>query len=94
MGTLVCGDTIDQKKPHPAPVLLACEQLGMNPANVMLVGDDPRDLQAGRGAGVFNCAAMYGYGSLAFLEPEHRHLYEPGIAVNCLSELIEWFQGQ
>ena len=94
MRTLICGDTIEEKKPHPAPVLLACEQLGMNPNEVMFVGDDPRDLQAGRGAGVFNCAAMYGYGSPSFLQPEHRHLYEPGIAVDSLAQLQEWFQNR
>ena len=94
MDALVCGDTISEKKPHPAPVLLACDQLGLEPGEVMFVGDDPRDLQAGRGAGVFNCAAMYGYGSPAFLEAEHQHLFDPGIAVDSLSELLEWFRSR
>lgn len=92
MTALVCGDTLEEKKPHPAPVLLACRQLGLDPGEVMFVGDDPRDLQAGRGAGVFNCAAMYGYGSPAFLEPQHGHLYSPGLAIDSLTELIEWFR--
>lgn len=92
MGAVVCGDTISKRKPDPAPVLLACEQLGLNPGEVMFVGDDPRDLEAGRGAGVVNCAAMHGYGSASFLQPENRHLYSPGLVVEDLSDLLDWFR--
>lgn len=59
---VVCGDTLKETKPHPAPVTLACELLKVNPSNVLFVGDDPRDLQAGRSAGTQIAAVHYGYG--------------------------------
>ena len=62
---VVCGDTLKQSKPHPAPVLLGCELLGASGEEVLMVGDDIRDLQAGEGAGTQTALAMYGY-----LEPE------------------------
>jgi phosphoglycolate phosphatase len=58
---VVCGDTVEQCKPHPAPVLLGCEILKVAPANTLLVGDDLRDLEAGRAAGTEIALAAYGY---------------------------------
>lgn len=58
---IVCGDTVEQCKPHPAPVLLGCEILRIAPANTLLVGDDLRDLEAGRAAGTQTALAAYGY---------------------------------
>ena len=60
---VVCGDTLSQRKPHPAPVSLACGILGVAPENALMVGDDPRDIEAGRAAGTRTAAAHYGYGS-------------------------------
>lgn len=59
----VCGDTLTRSKPDPAPVLFACEQLAVDPADTIFAGDDIRDLQAGRSAGAMVAAVMYGYGS-------------------------------
>ena len=58
---IVCGDTTPTPKPDPAPVLLACERVGMAPAAVAFVGDDPRDVAAGRAAGCVTVAAAWGY---------------------------------
>jgi phosphoglycolate phosphatase len=60
---VVCGDTLSQSKPHPAPVSLACGILQTIPAEVLFVGDDIRDIQAGKAAGTQTAAAHYGYGS-------------------------------
>jgi len=49
-GVLVGGDSLDEKKPHAAPVLYACEYLQTAPADTWMVGDDPRDVQAGKAA--------------------------------------------
>lgn len=62
-GSVVCGDTMPRKKPDPAPVLLACRQLNAEPADVVFVGDDVRDIEAGEAAGTQTAAALYGYGS-------------------------------
>jgi phosphoglycolate phosphatase len=58
---VVCGDTLPVKKPDPAPVLLACERAGVEPAHCVFVGDDARDVAAGRAAGLYTVAVRWGY---------------------------------
>lgn len=60
---IVCGDTLSESKPHPAPVWLACERLSVSPAETLFAGDDIRDIQAGNAAGTQTAAIYYGYGS-------------------------------
>lgn len=82
-GCVVCGDTLRQAKPHPAPVMLGCEILGTPKESALMVGDDARDIQAGRGAGTQTALALYGYVSPELLERNLAgvHLVEtpPGI---------------
>jgi len=59
--TVVAGDTLAVKKPDPAPVLLACTRAAVAPQRAVFVGDDARDIQAGRDAGLFTVAAAWGY---------------------------------
>jgi len=59
--TIVSGDTTPHAKPHPAPLLEAARQLGVEPARCVYVGDDERDIVAGRAAGMPTVAAAYGY---------------------------------
>jgi phosphoglycolate phosphatase len=59
--TLVCGDTTPHAKPHPAPLLEAARRIGVDPADCMYVGDDLRDVQAGRAAGMSTVAVRWGY---------------------------------
>lgn len=58
---LVCGDTAEHPKPHPAPLLLAARQAGFDAARCIYVGDDLRDIQAAHAAGMPAVAAAYGY---------------------------------
>ncbi len=58
---MVCGDTTPHFKPHPAPMLHAAEQLGLPAAACMYLGDDLRDIQAGRAAGMRTVAVEWGY---------------------------------
>lgn len=58
---LVAGDTLARRKPDPAPVLHACALLGVEPAGTAFVGDDLRDILAGRNAGTRTIAAGWGY---------------------------------
>jgi phosphoglycolate phosphatase len=60
---VVCGDTLNESKPHPAPVSLACGMVNALPGETLFVGDDVRDIQAGRAAGTQTAAAYYGYGA-------------------------------
>lgn len=59
--TLICPDHVTHSKPHPEPLLLACSQLGIDPGSAIYVGDHPRDIDAGRAAGMFTIAVRYGY---------------------------------
>jgi phosphoglycolate phosphatase len=60
-GTVVSGDTTPHSKPHPAPLLEAALQLGLDPQQCVYVGDDERDIAAGHAAGMGTVAATYGY---------------------------------
>ena len=58
---LVCGDTTGHAKPHPLPLLHAAKEAGHETHRCIYVGDDIRDIQAGRAAGMPVVAAAYGY---------------------------------
>jgi phosphoglycolate phosphatase len=58
---IVGGDTTPHAKPHPAPLLEAAKRLQMDPSRCIYVGDDARDIEAGRAAGMGTVAATYGY---------------------------------
>lgn len=58
---LISGDTTAHLKPHPAPLLEAARRIGMHPGACVYVGDDERDIIAGRAAGMATVAATYGY---------------------------------
>jgi len=60
-GTVVCGDTTPHSKPHPEPLLEAARRLNLDPTACMYVGDDLRDVVAGRAAGMRTVAASWGY---------------------------------
>lgn len=60
-GCVVSGDTVAQRKPHPAPLLHAAGLLGLEPRACVYVGDAERDVQAGRAAGMRTLIALFGY---------------------------------
>jgi N-acetyl-D-muramate 6-phosphate phosphatase len=60
-GAVVCGDTTPHAKPHPAPLLEAAKRLNLASHQCLYVGDDERDIQAGKAAGMLTVAATYGY---------------------------------
>ena len=58
---MISGDTIRQRKPDPAPLLLAARHTGVAPEHSVYVGDAARDIMAGRAAGMHTIGATYGY---------------------------------
>ncbi len=58
---LVGGDTLSERKPHPLPMLHSAEALGVLPSQCVYVGDDRRDIDAARAAGMPSIAALWGY---------------------------------
>lgn len=64
---VIGGDTLPQKKPDPAPLLLALRHCGQDGGPGTMVGDGETDLRAGRAAGLRTIACLYGYRSEAQL---------------------------
>ena len=58
---LISGDTYAHAKPHPEPLLKACEIIGISPAQCLYLGDDIRDMQAANAAGMRGVIANYSY---------------------------------
>jgi phosphoglycolate phosphatase len=58
---VISGDTTAHAKPHPAPILEAMRRMNLSPAECVYIGDDERDIVAGKAAGVKTVAAGYGY---------------------------------
>ena len=58
---LISGDTCTRAKPHPDPLLKASELMHIAPQHCLYLGDDKRDVEAGRAAGMKTLIARYGY---------------------------------
>ena len=58
---IIGGDTTGKLKPHPEPLYAAARAIQLDPAACLYVGDDERDIQAGRAAGMKTIAVRYGY---------------------------------
>ncbi len=82
---IVSGDTLPEKKPHPLPLLYAAEQVGVNPANVLMVGDSKSDVKAARAAGVPVICVTYGYN-----HGEDIRNYEPDAVIDSMLDLLAW----
>jgi len=81
---VISGDTTPHTKPHPAPLLEAARRLGLTPQECWYVGDDLRDIQAGKAAGMPTVAAGWGYCGLT--EP---HTWDADALVETPLHLIE-----
>lgn len=68
--TLVCGDTLPVRKPHPEPLLLAASELSIPASHLWYLGDAERDMQAAKSAGMTAVLAEYGY-ICQSEQPEH-----------------------
>lgn len=58
---IISGDTLPTHKPHPAPLLAACEQLKLSPQDSWYIGDAKTDVQASQAAGLRSAIVYYGY---------------------------------
>lgn len=60
-GVLLGGDSLPERKPHPLPLRVAAERLGVSVGECVYVGDDERDILAARAAPMPSIAALWGY---------------------------------
>jgi 2-phosphoglycolate phosphatase len=86
---LVCGDSTPHAKPHPAPLLEAARRLGVAAADCAYVGDDRRDVDAGRAAGMRTVAAAWGY--LGRGEPATA--WGADVVLSRPADLLAWIDG-
>jgi len=61
IASLISGDTLPQRKPHPEPMLVACQQAGGQAEHCLTLGDHQRDIESANRAGMRSLAACWGY---------------------------------
>ncbi|CAM3231989.1 Phosphoglycolate phosphatase [Klebsiella spallanzanii] len=83
---VIGGDDVKNKKPHPDPLLLVAEKLGLAPAELLFVGDSRNDIQAAKAAGCCSIGLTYGYN---YGEPIS--LSEPDYIFDQFNELLPAF---
>ncbi len=83
---VIGGYNVKNKKPHPEPLLLVAEKLGLAPADLLFVGDSRNDIQAAKAAGCSSIGLTYGYN---YGEPIS--LSEPDYIFDQFNELLPAF---
>jgi 2-phosphoglycolate phosphatase len=83
---IVSGDTLETRKPHPAPMFYACEQIGSTPEQCVYVGDAERDVEAGRNAGMHTLVALFGY----FQKHDRPHEWHADGLIHAPLDLLDW----
>ena len=83
---IVCGDTTPHAKPHPEPLLEAARRMGVSAPNCAYVGDDLRDVQAGKAAGMATLAAAWGY----LGQGEHIDDWGADAVIDLPANLLKW----
>ncbi|MBN2602393.1 MAG: HAD-IA family hydrolase, partial [Candidatus Marinimicrobia bacterium] len=78
------GDSLDQKKPDPAPLLHVSNQYKIPPDNCLMVGDSEKDIAAARTAGMPVCAVTYGMRPKVMLE-----VMNPDFLVDSFGDLLK-----
>lgn len=81
-GIVVCGDTLPQKKPDPAPLLHAAKHFGVSPQQSLMLGDSVSDVKAARAAGFKIICMSYGYNHGQDIRTAH-----PDAVIDSMAEL-------
>ena len=85
---IVSGDTLEHRKPHPAPLLHACELLQCEPRETVYIGDARRDVEAGARAGMRTLIAAYGY----IDANEDLASWGADGIIDCPEDILSWLQ--
>lgn len=88
--TVVSGDTLTERKPHPAPMLYACERAGSQAHECLYVGDAKRDIEAGINAGMPTLVALFGY----IAEGDDPHGWGADALVKTPGEILAWLNNE
>lgn len=85
---VVSGDTLPERKPHPAPILHALELASADAGSTVYVGDAERDIRAGRAAGCRTLAAAWGY----FPDDDHPETWQADAIIASPRALLAWLK--
>lgn len=80
------GDSVAEKKPHPAMLQMVLKEFHIAPGNALIVGDGDTDIEAGKRAGVVTCGVTYGLGDQDALRAAR-----PDVTIDRLTELADYF---
>ncbi len=78
------GDSLDEKKPNPLPLLYVCQKLDISPSKSVMIGDSKNDILAGKSANIDSIGVTYGYNYGESIES-----YEPTIVCNRFEDILE-----
>ncbi len=81
---IICGDTLEKKKPDPMPLLHASSQLSVLPEDSLMLGDSKSDVKAARAAGFDIICMSYGYN-----HGEDIRNYDPDAVIDSMAELAD-----
>ena len=87
---IVSGDTCNNRKPHPEPLLYGCQLAGSNAEQCLYVGDAERDIEAGRRAGLYTIVALFGY----IGERDNPHDWKADALLNTPADIFNWITEQ
>ncbi|PIM53939.1 phosphoglycolate phosphatase [Roseateles chitinivorans] len=85
---VVGGDTTPHSKPHPEPLLEAARRAGVAPGECVYVGDDARDVLAGRAAGMPTIAVRWGY----LGDGEPIEAWGADVVLDTPGQVVEWLR--
>lgn len=87
---VVGGDTTPHSKPHPEPLLEAARRAGVAPGECVYVGDDARDVLAGRAAGMPTIAVRWGY----LGDGEPIEAWGADVVLDTPGQVVEWLRAE
>ncbi|MCF6217719.1 MAG: phosphoglycolate phosphatase [Gammaproteobacteria bacterium] len=80
--SIICGDTLAERKPHPLPLLHSAEVLGVAPEKALMIGDSISDVKAARAAGFGIICMSYGYNHGADIRDSN-----PDLVIDSMAQL-------
>jgi phosphoglycolate phosphatase len=85
---IISGDTTNNSKPHPEPMLEACRRAGVQPEQCVYIGDALHDITAGKNANMKTLAAVYGY----LTENDQPQEWGADALIESPAEIIAWLE--
>lgn len=85
-GCVVSADTTPFSKPHPAPILHACDVIQHDPKECIYIGDSARDIEAGKNVNMRTVVALYGYLS----KQDQPEKWQADASINHPRDILQW----